>query len=383
MKNKTLMEHFSIVEDPRLDRMKQHKLIDILVMSVCAILSGFDDFSEIADYAREKKEWFKTFLELPNGIPSHDTFGRVFSLIDPDSFAQAFMEWLNSIKDIPDLREVISIDGKFLRGALRQAGRSKSAVAIVSAWAHEAGLCLGQKKFEMKKEEGEKYAMESILDKLYIKGCIVTLDAGGATPQIAQKIVKNGGDYLIGLKGNQGTIFEYAQLAFKNNIAPSSSFKTEEKSHGRKEIREYAQININDIDFQSMPENFFNILIDKWQDLGSFIQVKASREVRGEKSEETRWYFSSLKDNVAEAARAIRAHWGIENNLHHVLDVTFKEDHMRMRLQHAAENMAFLRRMAINMLKKKDPTMSFKRKRHRCNWSNEYLEDTLFAQIEN
>lgn len=374
------MEQLSIVEDPRLDRMKKHKLIDILVMSVCAILSGFDDFCDIADYSKAKEDWFKTFLELPNGIPSHDTFGRVFSLIEPESFQQAFLDWLSSIKNTVS-REIISIDGKYLRGALKQAGRSKSAIAIVSAWAHEAGLCLGQEKYEVKKEEGEKYAMESILDKLFISGCIVTLDAGGATPQISKKIVKNGGDYLIGLKGNQKTICNYAQSLFNSNIAPAETYRTEEKSHGRNEIREYTQINIDDIDYQSMPKDFFNIMIEKWPDLKSFIQVKASREINNEKSEETRWYFGSLKNNVSEAARAIRAHWGVENNLHHVLDVTFKEDHMRMRIKHAAENMAFLRRMAINMLKKKDPKLSFKRKRNKCNWSNEYLEDTLLAQL--
>jgi predicted transposase YbfD/YdcC len=203
----------------------------------------------------------------------------------------------------------------------------------------------------------------------------------GATPQISKKIVKNGGDYLIGLKGNQKTICNYAQSLFNSNIAPTETYRTEEKSHGRKEIREYTQINIDYIDYQSMPKDFFNIMVEKWPDLNSFIQVKASREIHHEKSEETRWYFSSLKNNVSEAARAIRAHWGVENNLHHVLDVTFKEDHMRMRIKHAAENMAFLRRMAINMLKKKDPKLSFKRKRNKCNWSNEYLEDTLYAQI--
>jgi predicted transposase YbfD/YdcC len=383
MENKTLMDCFSIVVDPRLDRMKRHKLIDILVMTMCGVLSGFDEFCEIADYAEEKKDWFQTFLELPNGIPSHDTFGRVFSLICPESFQRAFRAWLESLQKKSELREIISIDGKFLRSALREAGRSKSAIAVVSAWTHETGLCLGQTKYEAKKEEGEKRAMETLLEKLFIKGCIVTLDANGATPRLAQKVVENGGDYMIGLKGNQDTIFKYAQKAFEDQVAPTSSFKTEEKAHGRKEIREYLQLNIHDIDYLNMSPDFFRLFIDKWPHLNSFLCVHSIRELRGEKSEETRWYFSSLKGDVAEAAKAIRAHWGVENNLHHVLDVTFREDHLRMRLQHAAENMAFVRRMAINMLKKKDPKLSFKRKRHRCNWSNDYLEDTLFAQIQN
>ena len=381
MGNKTLMDYFSVVHDPRIDRMKRHNLIDILVMAVCGVLSGFDDMTDIADYAEEKQEWFSTFLELPNGVPSHDTFSRVFALIDPESFQQAFLEWLASIKMTSDLREIVSVDGKVLRGALRRSGVSKSAIAIVSAWSHEAGLCVGQTRYEAKKEEGEKRAMESLLDKIFIKGTIVTLDAGGATPRIADKIVEKGGDYMIGLKGNQDTVFKYAQNIFKKQLAVPLSFKTEEKSHGRKESREYTQVSLDDIDYQNMPVEFLNLFMSKWPHLNSFIQVDTSREFNGEKSQETRWYFSSLKENVDEAARAIRAHWGIENSLHHVLDVTFREDHARIHLQHGAENMAFLRRMALNMLKTQDPKLSFKRKRNRCNWSNKYLEETLFAQI--
>lgn len=383
MKDRTLMDCFSIVVDPRLDRMKRHNLIDILVITVCGVLSGFDDITDIADYAEEKLDWFQTFLELPNGIPSHDTFCRVLSLIDAKSFQDAFMQWLSAIQPEISGREIISVDGKFLRASLKKSGQSSSAVAIVSAWAHESGLCLGQQKYENKKSQGERNAMAKLVDKLYLKGCIVTLDAGGATPQVAQKIIERNGDYLIGLKNNQETILNFAEQAFTKYKKSTASFKTEEKSHGRIEVREYEQITLNKIDLSEIPEKVLNILIHKWPDLGSLIKVQSSRKaIRGE-SKEIRYYMSSLRTDVVEIARAIRAHWGVENQLHHVLDVTFKEDQSRVRLKNAAENLALVRRMAINMLKKQDPKLSFKRKRNRCNWSNEYLEQTLWAQIEN
>lgn len=381
MEDRTLMDCFSIIEDPRIDRMRRHNLIDILVITVCGVLSGFDDITGIVDYAEEKLDWFQTFLELPNGIPSHDTFCRVLSLINPESFQEAFLHWLSSLKSELRGREIVSIDGKFLRASLKRPGRSKSAVAIVSAWAHESGLCLGQSKYENKKSQGEKQAMEKLVDKLYLKGCIVTLDAGGASPDITQKIIKAEGDYLVGLKGNQKSILNFAEKIFCSQKTSQSSFKTEEKSHGRIEIREYKQISLNNLDPGKLPKNFFSILINKWPNLGSFIRVHSIRKALNGDSEEIRYYMTSLQTEVAQVARAIRAHWGVENQLHYVLDVTFKEDQSRVRLKHAAENMAMVRRMAINMLKQKDPKLSFKRKRHRCNWSNDYLEQTLWAQI--
>jgi len=378
------MDYLSLIEDPRVDRMKKHHLIDILVITLCGVLSGFDEMIDIADYAFEKQKLFSSFLELPNGIPSHDTLSRVISLIEPEGFEEAIMGWIASLKkDFPDLREIISVDGKSVRRSYRRPGDLKSCIGIVSAWSVESGLCLGQSKYETKKGKGEKQAMESLLERLYLKGCIVTLDAGGATPAIAQKIIKKNSDYMIGLKGNQGTIQAYAKELFESPPVKVFSYRTEEKGHGREEIRQYSMLNLHEVDFDQMPDDFVEIWIQKWPELTSIIEVQSTREVNKKKSQETRWYLSSLKDDVAEAARAIRSHWGVENSLHYVLDVTFREDHARQRIKYATENMSAIRRMALSMLKQQDPKLSFKRKRHRCNWSNEYLERTLWTQIEN
>ena len=376
MPKKSLMECLTVVPDPRINRTKKHNLIDILVITICGVLSGCEEWVEIEDYGLEKLEWLGQFLELPNGIPSHDTFGRVFSLLSPEAFQKAFLEWLRNFKEVFE-REAISIDGKFLRGALREKGKETSAILVVSAWAQRAGLCLGQEKTELKKDEGEKRATESLLEELYLKGCIVTLDAMGASPRITAKIIEKEGDYVVGLKSNQRVLLRFANSAFAKSS--SASYRTENNGHGRKEVREYWQIDLLKFDFGSMSKGWKN-LQKKWPHLKSFVKVTANKSDGINTTEETRYFFTSMESNLEEAAQVIRGHWAVENTLHWSLDVTFREDHSRVRIGHAAENLALVRRMALNILKHQEPQKSIKRKRRKCGWDNRYLLEALISQ---
>jgi predicted transposase YbfD/YdcC len=377
--SKSLMESFLIVVDPRIDRRLKHELVDVLVLAVCGILSGCNQWTEIEDYANEKVDFFKTILNLKNGIPSHDTFGRIFSILDPESFQNAFFEWAAGLREKMGC-EIINIDGKFLNGSMRESGRSRSAIALVSAWASEAGVFLGQTKSELKKEEGEKRATEELLDLLYLKGCIVTLDANGATPRITEKIVNKGADYLIGLKLNQKALLNFAKRIFEENLQ-KPDFSTEEKGHGRIEVREYWQANLDGKGCQKLSE-LYRALRRKWPTLKSFVKVTSSRTIRERTKTETRYYFSSASGDTEALARAVRSHWAVENNLHWILDVVFKEDESRVRMKHAAENFGLLRRMTLNILKHfQDPKgrkLSINRKRNHCNWNDSYLLKTLY-----
>ena len=379
MPQQSLMHFLSIVPDPRLDRRKKHKLLDIMVIAVCAVLSGCDEWTEVEEYGWNKQAWLKTFLELPNGIPSHDTFGRVFSILSPEILQSAFMGWLASMREVFQ-REIISIDGKSLKGARHMSGDSTRAISIVSAWAHHAGLCLGIAKSELKKEEGEPRATESLIESLFLKGCIVTLDAAGATPRITAKIVEKKGDYLIGLKKNQKILLRFAETAFeKGESLPT--YETQNRGHGREETRQYWQVNLKDFDFGTMSKGW-EMQKKEWPHLNSFVKVKATRKVGEVTSEEVRFYMTSMKENVEEVGHAIRSHWGVENNLHWTLDVVFREDHSRARMGHAAENFSLVRRMALNMLKHHNTgkKRSIKRKRKLCGWDDKYLLETLLAQ---
>lgn len=379
MQQRSLMEYFSSIPDPRVDRTKKHKLIDILVITVCAVLSDCNEWTEIEEYGQEKEDWLKSFLDLPNGIPSHDTFGRVFSLLCPQAFQFAFSEWLESIKKTLG-REIVSIDGKALRGSRRERGEPISSLRMVSAWAHHAGVCLGLSKSELKKEEGEPRAAERLIEKLYLKGCIVTIDAAGATQRITSKTIEKGGDYLIGLKKNQRVLLKFAHFAFEtsNNLAV---YRTQDHGHGREEVREYSQVNLENFDFKFMSKGWARLQL-MWPDLKSFVRVKATRKIGEKVSEETRFYMSSLSENVEESAHAVRSHWGVENSLHWTLDVVFREDDSRIRIGHAAENLSLVRRMALNMLKHYDTgtKRSIKRKRKKCGWDNNYLLAALLNQ---
>lgn len=373
------MEHLMTVSDPRVVGRTDHKLIDILILTVCAVLSGCSQWTEIREYGLNKRKWLKSFLELPNGIPSHDTMARVFALLDPDAFQKAFYQWVQAVNQLLP-REIISIDGKSLNGALREAGRSRSAIGIVSAWASETGVVLAQKKTEFKKEEGEKRATEALLDFLSVRGCIVTLDANGATTRITQKITEKGGDFVIGLKRNQKRLMAYAKIGFEKFSDKIDEYTTQEKGHGRQEKRVYQLLPIGELEISV--NKAFGKTKAKWNTLKSFGRVISERTIGSKTQIETRYFFTSLQGEVREFARAARGHWGVENGLHWRMDVQFREDDCRTRVGHAAENLALVRRMTLNMLKKDIGTKgSINIKRLRCGFKDDYAFQILTGRV--
>lgn len=363
-----LLGYLSIVRDPRLDRKKLHRLSDILFLSVCAGLCGCDTWEDIYDFAVIRESWLKQYILLPHGIPSPDTIARVFSLLDPTEFETAFRNWVLSLYRVEE-GKVIAIDGKRVRGSY---GNGKSAIHMVGAFATEAGLALAQVKTADK--SNEITAIPELLDALVLKGCVVTLDAMGCQKPIVTKIMDQGGDYVISLKGNQGTLHEDVRLflttekegGFKNTA--HAFYETIEKGHGRIETRRYWVT-----DQIAWLENR-----DAWPGLRSIGLVESIREIKGEISHELRCFIGSIQPNAKLFSQAVRQHWAIENNLHWQLDVTFDEDKLRVRLGYAAQNLSVMRRMILNLLKL-DTTAkgSLKGKRKKAGWSQEYLEHLL------
>jgi len=346
-KPKPLIECFEGLPDPRVDRTRRHKLIDILVIGLCSLLTGGESFTDMERFGQIRVKWLKTFLELPNGIPSHDTFNRVFSSLDPHAFLECFVEWVRGV--CPGLTGVVAIDGKALRRACNE---GESIPCIVSAWASESGLTLGQVKVDDK--SNEITAVPQLLDMLTLKGCIVTLDAMGCQKNIAARIIDKKADYVLSLKGNQSAAHQEVRDFFDDavpsgatrparTVTPDTmqSFETVDKGHGRIEIRRYWQS--TDIDwFADTP---------LWKGLRSFGMVESTRIVKGETTTERRLFLSSLPLDVQTFAHAVRSHWGIENSLHWSLDMTFREDDSRARTRNAAQNVATLRRIALNLIK--------------------------------
>jgi predicted transposase YbfD/YdcC len=372
---KSLIEHLSTITDPRINRTKDHELIDILVLAICALLCRAETFNDMEDFAKAKEEWFRTFLLLPNGIPSHDTFNRVFQALDPKQFQDAFLNWTQSVRQaIPD--EIVAMDGKALRRALTQGKKPRY---IVSAWAEDNGLVLGQRKVDEK--SNEITAVPQLLRALELTGCIVTLDAMGCQKNIAKEIKEADAEYVLALKGNQETVHQEVNAFLDDTIAegktwrppgvPSSvaaarlaTKKVVEKDHGRLETREY---------FLSTELGWF---VDKeqWEGLQSVGMVQATREINGKTSTERRYYLSSLPLDIERFARAVRGHWGIENKVHWVMDVRFGEDQSRARNGHAAENLATLRRLALNLLKsEKTKKRGIRGKQNNASWDHAYL----------
>jgi predicted transposase YbfD/YdcC len=363
-----LISCFSIIKDPR-EENKRHKLIDIIVIAVCAIICNADSWAEIALFGREKEKWFGKYLELPHGIPSHDTFGRVFSLLHPEEFQQSFIEWTKSIQKQTG-QQVIAIDGKTNRGSFDK-GRGKEAIHMVSAWSTANSLVLGQEKVDEKSNEIK--AIPKLLNLLDIKGCIVSIDAMGCQKSIAKDITEKGGDYLFSLKGNQGTLHQDAQFFFEEALNKNFEgidydfYETKEKGHGRIETRKY---------WLAYSIDWFEDK-NKWENLHSVGMVKSIRTVNGKRTKEYRYYITSLEGNAEQFALAIRNHWGIENSLHWVLDVIFNEDKSRVRKDNAPHNFAMLRHLAINLIKREDSKGSIKGKRLRAGWNNKFLEKII------
>lgn len=323
-----MMVHFGTLEDPRIERTKRHSMTDILVLSICGFVCGIDTWVDLEEFAEIREDWFRTFLELPNGIPSHDTFGRFFAALDPEAFSRCFSTWMASVAQTTE-GEVVAIDGKTLRGSFDRAS-AKAAIHMVSAWAAENGVVLGQVKVDEK--SNEITAIPKLLETLHLQGCIVTIDAMGCQKAVVRDIVDKGADYVISLKGNQGTLHEKTKDFFEEarqerfETVPHVYTETSEKGHGRVERRRYWLT--HRLDF--LREK------DDWAGLQSVGMVEATRELNGVSSREVRYFISSLDGSDAEKfARAVRHHWQVENNLHWVLDVAFDEDGSRVRKDNA------------------------------------------------
>ncbi len=369
----SLIDHVRSLPDPRIDRQKRHSLQDIVMVAICAVISGADAWTEVEEYGQRKESLLRTFLELPNGIPSHDTFGRVFALLDAREFQTRFMAWAGEIAKLMP-REVIAIDGKTLRGS-HDRYLGKAAITMVSAWASETRLVLGQIAVEA--GTNEIATAPKLLEILMLRGCIVTMDVANCQTGNARKIVEKGGDYVFALKDNQGTLKAEVERVF--NETPSAeyariqkeSFQTHQKSHGRIETRRYTVI--------TDPEYIEYLNRDgRWWHLGSVTKVERERRLGTDTQRETHYFISSLTGNARLVGKAVRNHWSIENGLHWVLDVAFREDDSRVREGQAAENLAVLRHIALNLLKQdKEAKLGIKTRRKRAGWDNDYLLSRL------
>jgi len=369
----SIAKHFSRVKDPRIDRTKRHRLLDILIIAICGVICGADSWVDIELFGKTKIDWLKTFLKLPNGIPSHDTFGRVFALLNPVEFESSFMEWVQAINELTQ-GQVIAIDGKQLRGS-HDRGIGKNAIYMVSAWATENQLVLGQRKVDDK--SNEITAIPKLLKLLEVKGCIVVVDAMGTQTKIAKAIIEQGGDYILAVKENQGHLYEDIRDLFADNQQfnyegiPHSYAKVVNKDHGRIEIRQCWTI--------SDPEYLANIRdLIRWDGIQTLVMILSERRIGDESEVQDRYFISSLESNAEKILRAKRSYWGIENRLHWVLDIAFNEDRSRVRKDNAPQNFAILRHMALNLLKQeKTAKGGIKAKRLQCGWNVDYLLKVL------
>ena len=358
MQKNNLLSYFSGMKDPRVERTKLHHIDDILFIAIASVLSGVETWNDMEDYGTIKKDWLSTFLELPNGIPAHDTFNRFFSALDPDEFESRFLLWIKEIQIMTN-GEVISIDGKTMRGSRLQG--CKSATHIVSAWADQNELILGQLKVEDKANEIK--AIPILLESLLLENSIVTIDAMGCQREIAKKIVSKKADYILAVKENQINLYEDIEDSFR--ILPlAGSCHDIDYGHGRIETRKCSII--GDL---SLVES-----ADKWKRLASIVRIERERyfKATGKQENETSYYISTLSD-AHTIAKGVRKHWGIENKVHWVLDVAFNEDLSRKRAGNAAKNYSNLNRIAINLLNKDEYKAGYKRKRKMAGWSNEYV----------
>ena len=362
-----LLRAFAELEDPRMDRTKKHNLSDILTIAICAVICGADGWVQVEEFGQCKEGWFKTFLDLPNGIPSHDTFGRVFAQLDPQAFEERFTTWIADLATASQGR-LVAIDGKTIRRSL-DAAHGKAAVHMVSAWCQANHMVLGQLATDVK--SNEITAIPKLLKLLDLDEAVVTLDAAGCQKKIARQIVDQGGDYVLQLKGNQGGLHEETAALFDHCLRDDcygiayTTAATTDGGHGRIEQRR----------IWATSEVGWFAERSKWKNLRSLLRVEAKRTVDGQTSCEYHYYISSLPaDDPKRLLGYIRGHWSVENNLHWCLDISFADDERRIRNGHGAENFARLSRIALNLLKAQTRhKVGLKTKRLCCGWSHEYL----------
>lgn len=362
MSENLITKHFSSIKDPRIERGKKHKLSDIFFMALCAAICGADNWVSVELFCKAKEAWFTKLLDLKNGIPSHDTFGNVFAMIDIDQFSECFAAW---VRDLADLSkgEIVAIDGKCVRRSVDKASK-KAAIHMVSAWACNSQCVLGQTPVAEKSNEIE--AIPRLLKVLDLSGITVTIDAMGCQRDIAEQIVDQGGDYLFSLKGNQGTLHRDVQDWFESDITKSlHEHETVDGDHGRIETR--TVLASSEIDWLQKDH--------KWPHLKTIVSITSKREIDDVISEETRYFISSLDaEDVEKIAQCIRAHWGVENRLHWTLDMAFDEDRSRVRMGNSAANLAILRHLALNLIKSETSLKTgVKNKRLNAGWDNDYM----------
>lgn len=362
-----LLDCFRVVRDPRIERTKKHPLESILFIAICGVICGAESFTEIEQFAHEKQEWLQRYVRLPHGIPSHDTLGRVFALLDPAEFQDCFLRWIRSLYQ-PSAGEVIAVDGKTLR---RAHGGGLEVLHVVQAWASENHLMLGALKSEGGRNE--ILTIPKLLKLLDLKGAIVTLDAMGTQVEIARALKAKQADYVMSLKGNQEWLHEKVKACWKDEKfkREADHYEVREQGHGRMEQRRYWMS--SQIPAWPLRPDWIGL----FQSIG---MVESSRTLQERTTHERRYYVSSLPADAKELAKAVRGHWGIENGLHWVLDIAFREDECRVRIGHAAENFALLRRLAVNLLKRETSVkIGIKAKRMKAGWGTAYLEKVLWS----
>jgi predicted transposase YbfD/YdcC len=362
------------LDDPRSDN-KSHLLMDIVVIAICAVICGADGWSNVELFGQAKYAWFKKFLRLPHVIPSHDTFGRVFARLDAEQFQSCFMEWIRAVHEITE-GQVVAVDGKKLRRSYDKA-LGKKAIYMVSAWASENRLVLGQSKVEAKSNEIP--AVPELLDMLEIAGCIVTTDALNCQKKTVQKVVEKDADYVLEVKENQEGLHTAIQELFvyaeEEDFIDCDHHKTVNKGHGRIETRECWTTSASDY-LCYLPN------LDHWAGLQSIVMLKSQRQIGQETSIEYRYFISSLESDAQQTLKAVRTHWGIENKVHWVLDVVFREDDCRVRQGNADQNLAVLRHIALNLLRQETSLKrSIKAKRLKAGWDHDYLLKILTSQM--
>jgi len=367
----SIIEHFSSLQDPRIERHKRHNLIDIIVLTVSAVASGADGWEAIEDFGKEKLDWLRQHIALENGVPSHDCIGYVLSRISPTGFRECFMSWTQSVVRVTG-GEIIAVDGKTARGS-RDRKNNRNPLHMVSAWACANRMVLGQQATDDK--SNEITAIPKLLKLLALKGCIVTIDAMGCQRAIAEQVIDQQGDYVLGLKGNQSMLHDAVKDFFltaqANNFAGIDHDYAEEldKAHGRLETRRYW---VSDV-LQTLPD------VSRWKGLKSIGMVERECLVDDVKSIERRYFIHSIPADAKSFANAVRGHWGVENRLHWRLDVVFGDDASRLRKGNAAAIMTSIRHLCMNLFQQEPSSLSLAKKRRKAAWNDSYRAKVVFS----
>lgn len=366
----SLKAHFGGLPDPRAQHSIEHLLIDIVMITICAVLCGAESWVEIEHYGIAKQAWLGTFLDLPHGIPSHDTIERVFARLRPEPLQQVFLNWVQAVFEVSG-GQLIAVDGKTLRGSYERGGK-QGMIHMVSAWATQNRLVLGQRKVHEK--SNEITAIPELLKVLELDGAIVSIDAMGCQTAIAKQIVEQQGDYVLALKGNQGNLhedvvqlFDHARQQHFRGIE-HDCYETQEQAHGRVETRRY----------WVMGQTEYLVGAENWAKLTTIGCVESQRQIGNKITCERRYYLLSLPLDAARFAATVRGHWGIENQLHWILDVAFREDQSRSTQGYSGENLAVIRHLALNLLtQEKSAKGGIRAKRLKAGWDNHYLLKVL------